>query len=297
MVVGAGVALSAGGGAPAAAAAAPGGVTILPDQPYTTGPCGPVIRSQLLDAYLPQRVAAPTAAIVLVHGGGFVSGDKRDKPIVEIATDLARRGWAVLAINYCLPQGTPGFPVEVENTVAAVRYVAAHATALNIDPARVATWGDSAGSNLGMMAATQLGTADPRSPVAAAVGWSGPYDLAATPASHLELLTLLAIYLGCPPLDPSCRDTAAAASPINYVDGKTPPTFLANSTHESIPLSQLTQMAAALADAGVPHRTLTIPGSKHSVEYTDEAYCPSVRFLETYLGPTTGGPCRPPAVD
>lgn len=280
---------------PAAARDAAGGVTVIHDVQYKVGPCGGETVARKLDAYLPQGAANPTAAVVFVHGGGFVGGDKQGGRIVDIATDLARRGWAVFSINYCMPQDSPGFPVEVDDTVAAVRYVAARAS-FHVDPARIATWGGSAGANLALMAAVKLGTDDATAPVAAAVGWSGPYNFLDLRGASPGMVDTLQRYIGCDPRQPSCHDTAAAASPITYVDGATtPPVFMANSTREMIPLFQMTSMAAALRAAGVPHTAMAVPGSAHSMSLTDIVYCPSVDFLKTYLGPVTGGPCKPPA--
>lgn len=296
LALGAAAALALGGGTPAGAAPAAGGVTVIHDQPYTKGPCDGRVQTQKLDAYLPQNAPAATPAVVFVHGGGFITGDKATPGIVAIATDLAERGWAVFSINYCLPQDGPGYPVEVDNTVAAVKYVAGHAGRFAIDPARLATWGGSAGANLALMAAVQLGTEHTTAPVAAAVGWSGPYNMLDFRGANPNIIATFTRYLGCDPRDPSCRATAAAASPITYVDGDTtPPMFLANSTEEVMPLTQMTGMADALRAAGVPYVALAVLGRAHSMALTDAAYCPSVDFLTAHLGPIGGGPCHPPA--
>jgi dienelactone hydrolase len=80
----------------------------------------------------------------------------------------------------------------------------------------------------------------------------------------------------------------------------TPPMYLANSTDELMPLQQLRGMRDALVAAGVRVHTQVIPGSRHAMEYTAQAFCPTVAFLERYLGPTTArcdAPANPPLDD
>lgn len=286
---------AAGAGAAAGPVAGPvagGGFEVVHDRTYKVGPCAGSTQERKLDSYLPTGTAGPTAAVVWVHGGGFVKGDKSQERIVAIAEDLARRGWAVFSVNYCLPQEGPGFPVEPQDVRDAVRWVTANAGSLNVDADRLATWGGSAGANLAVQVAARLGTAE----VAATAGWSGPYDFT-DPVGWSEKNWATGIkYLGCDPRDAGCVPTAEAASPVHAVDGdRTPPTFLAGSVGDPVvPSRQQRLMDAALTGAGVPHRSLLVAGTAHSTALTEVAYCPTVAFLETYLGPTTGGPCVPP---
>jgi acetyl esterase len=103
---------------------------------------------------LPVRVYTPVdakdgatlASLVFYHGGGFVIGD------LETHDDLCRglangSGCRVVAVDYRLAPEHP-FPAAVEDCFAATRYVASHASAFGIDPARLAVGGDSAGGNL-----------------------------------------------------------------------------------------------------------------------------------------------------
>lgn len=105
------------------------------------GPAGPV----------PVRVYRPTntgqlPAIVYFHGGGWVVGN------LEVADRLCRQlanavGAMVLSVDYRLAPEDP-FPAPYEDCLAVTRWVCGHALELNIDAARVAVAGDSAGGNL-----------------------------------------------------------------------------------------------------------------------------------------------------
>lgn len=96
--------------------------------------------------------AAGTAAdellpcLVFFHGGGWVIGDldSHDQPCRTLA-NAAR--CCVIAVDYRMaPEHR--YPAAVEDSAAALRWVAANAAALRIDATRLAVGGDSAGGNL-----------------------------------------------------------------------------------------------------------------------------------------------------
>ncbi|MFM6992198.1 MAG: alpha/beta hydrolase, partial [Rhodoferax sp.] len=109
-----------------------------------TGPGGTVP----LRHYRPAGSEAGQVLPVLVyyHGGGWVIGDLDTHDV--LCRQLANAsGCAVIAVHYRLaPEAV--FPAAVDDCLAATRWVHANATALCIDPARIAVGGDSAGGNL-----------------------------------------------------------------------------------------------------------------------------------------------------
>jgi len=71
---------------------------------------GPIEEALTADIYRPEGTNLPSQlpAVVLMHEGGFVTGDKSDSDIVSVATQLASMGYVVMNINYRLiPQGIP----------------------------------------------------------------------------------------------------------------------------------------------------------------------------------------------
>lgn len=120
-----------------------------------------------LDLYEPTgepRSGRP--AVVLIHGGGYYSGDKSD--LSNAAETYAREGYVVANINYRLEPAiedlqrdtaggtlTPeqaetlvaAFDRSVLDSRAAVRYLKEHAGALGIAADRIATIGWSAGGS------------------------------------------------------------------------------------------------------------------------------------------------------
>jgi acetyl esterase/lipase len=268
------------------------GVEVIQGIAYLTDECpGEGTQAQLADAYLPSpplKSAAP--AVILVHGGGFVSGERGSDWFVDTGTYLASKGWAVFSIDYCMPpRGTAGFPVEVQNVQAAVAMLTKNASTYRVDPRRIAVWGSSAGATLATHTAALAGKEQGEVSVVAAVGWSGAYDFTDfTGASPGNILTSLN-YLGCDPRKSrDCMATARDASPVSHVTSTTPPMMLVNSVDEQIPLNQFKVMKAALVEADVEVRTLVLPGGRHGLNYSSSAFCPTVAFLETYLSPIPG---------
>ena len=125
-------------------------LTLLPEKPQVAityelsipSDYGP-IRARF---YRASRDAAPCPLLVYFHGGGFMLGTLA---LYDTACRrLALAGeCAVLSVDYRLaPESI--FPAAVLDAYAATRWASDNAELLNIDPARIAVGGDSAGGNL-----------------------------------------------------------------------------------------------------------------------------------------------------
>jgi len=105
-----------------------------------------------LDLYTPRGdTAAKRPAIVVVHGGGFVGGDKATGSFRRQCDDFARRGFVAISINYRLRPRTS--PIVRQNAIdaahdmkAAVRWLRKNATQLALDTTRIGCIGSSAGA-------------------------------------------------------------------------------------------------------------------------------------------------------
>ncbi len=89
--------------------------------------------------------------LLYFHGGGLVAGslDTHD-PICRALSNAS--GCRVISVDYRLgPEAR--FPAAVEDGLAALHWVAAHAPELNVDPRRLGISGDSAGATLAAVVA------------------------------------------------------------------------------------------------------------------------------------------------
>jgi acetyl esterase len=94
----------------------------------------------------PKGAKETLPAVVYTHGAGWVFGDKDiyDRLMRELANGANA---AVVFVDFTRsPEAR--YPVAIEQSYAAVKYVAEHATALKLDASRLAVAGDSVGGNM-----------------------------------------------------------------------------------------------------------------------------------------------------
>lgn len=106
------------------------------------GPAGaPDIR--ILVYRSPNALAAPSPALLNIHGGGYVMGVPEQNDLANRDKAL-RLGCPVVATSYRLAPETP-WPGAVEDCYATLCWMHENAGELGIDPARIAISGESAG--------------------------------------------------------------------------------------------------------------------------------------------------------
>lgn len=201
-------------GAPGTALAqGTGGVRVRENVVYGTGRvAAPAPRdvSLLLDLYEPARRAGRRPVVVLVHGGGFRMGTRKQPDLVRIAEGLVGRGFVVASIDYRLSSRSPvpsarvrrllakapAVPVyramvaAVDDTLTAVSWLRRNATRLRLDLGRLGLIGGSAGAITADHVAYALDDVGVRGPRVRFVGslWGGiflPPDQTAA-AAQLE---------------------------------------------------------------------------------------------------------------
>ncbi|MPZ41591.1 MAG: alpha/beta hydrolase fold domain-containing protein, partial [Rhizobiales bacterium] len=129
----------------------PAGVTARRDERYDTN--DPVA---LLDVYFPSSVDTidrMLPAIVWVHGGGFISGNKDQ--IANYLKILAARGYTAIGVNYSLAPGST-YPTPIKQVNAALAYLQKNASRLHIDPSKLFLAGDSAGAQIAAQTANVI---------------------------------------------------------------------------------------------------------------------------------------------
>jgi len=104
-----------------------------------------------LRLYHPKEASAPLPVVLFIHGGGWIGGslDAFNEPCAALAHNT---GALVVSPEYRLAPEHP-FPAAVEDTQAALRWVADNIATYGGDPERIAVGGESAGANLAAVAA------------------------------------------------------------------------------------------------------------------------------------------------
>jgi acetyl esterase len=215
-----------------------------------------------LDASIPDG-AGPFPAAVLVHGGGWVAGDKQQY-ITYIFEPLSKAGFAWFSINYRLaPQSQ--FPAPADDVEQAIHFMKTHAAEYKIDPKRVVLIGESAGGHL----VSYVGARNrPASRVAAVVSLYGIHDFITAamewkPFPH-EVLDLL----GIKQVNAETAPLLIKASPVIYVSKEMPPFLLIHgSKDEDVPYDQSVEMCARMKQAGARCDLITMPGAPHGMDH------------------------------
>lgn len=230
-----------------------------------------------LDLMVPNGPKEPTPAVLVIHGGAWRGGNKRDCRFVM--PEFARRGYAAISPQYRFCPKDP-FPAQVEDVKAAVRWVKSHAKEYNIDPDRVGAIGFSAGGHLAMMlgltgpadglegagtgaaaATATTGSEAPNTRIKAVVNFFGPTNLAADDLPDISK-SLVKDFLGGTPAEKP--EAAAKASPVTYVTRDDPPILTFQGTRDPlVPPTQATKLAEAMTQATIPGRVELLIGAEH----------------------------------
>jgi len=265
--------------------------------------------AQSLDLYLPDRTGTPVPLVVDIHGGGFFTGDKSNTTF-NVDT-LRARGYAVAGINYRLSGEAP-FPAGVQDALAAVRWLRAHAVDFGLDPTRFAAWGESAGAYLAVMLGIagdqetilsdpSLGNAGVSSAVQAVIDWYGPANFLTmdaqaknpggcrqTPQLHDHKRSPESRWLGAPIQTVPAK--AAAANPISYLAGARtlPPFMVAHGDSDCVvPYGQSLELVAALREHGATVTFTLLAGAGHAAPiFERDLTAPAVAFLDATFGRT-----------
>ena len=241
-----------------------------------------------LDLYRPAFAQGSLPVVMMVHGGGWTGGNKRELP--RLNRYLASRGYVVGAISYRLAPEWK-FPAAQEDLAAAITYVKGLEQTHGLDPNRIALVGRSAGAQIGLLAAYTLD--DPA--VRGVVSFYGPAALRwgyENPAKEgvVDSSGLLDTYLGGPPA--THGDRYEAAEPARFVTRASPPTlFIQGLRDEHVSPFHAEFVSARLIEEGVPHYILRMPWATHGCDYVFSGPCGQVGTYATewFLGAVLNG--------
>lgn len=213
----------------------------------------------LLDAYVPKG-SGPFPVVVLVHGGGWGSGDKQGD-ITPLLEPLSTAGFTWFSINYRLAPKNH-WAACYDDVQMAIQWVRAHAAEYQGDPKCVAVIGYSAGGQLVCLSAVRATEA---TRVQAIVGCAAPTDLPADTERRGGLSKSLQDLLDRPQVvNPEVQKILQDLSAINYIKSDLPPFLLIHgNADKSVPYSQSVAFQTKLKEAGVPCDLVTIEGAPH----------------------------------
>jgi acetyl esterase/lipase len=241
-----------------------------------------------LDMYLPRNSTKPTPTVIMIHGGGWVSGTKEITQM-HIQPYLAM-GFAVVNVGYRLGAVAVA-PAAVEDVRFALRWIGRNAKQYGLDTAQLLVTGHSAGGHLALMVGilppnnefdriSGIEDAPPR--IAAVINWFGISDVADQIEGGANKRDYAVRWFG----REQNVDLARRVSPLTYVRKGLPPILTIHGDADPIvPYSHGVRLHEALTKVGSPSRLHTIPKGEHggfSREETLKAYQVIQEFLQQY---------------
>ncbi len=217
----------------------------------------------------------PTA--ILIHGGGFVRGDKQ-MYVPPLFPVLTKANFTWFTINYRMaPQYK--FPAATDDVERAIQFVRGHARQYKVDVNRIALIGESAG---GQMASYVGAQNKPASQVAAVVVLYGVHDFVSRVVSQGKLLDTSQAYLGVKELDADTAPVLIKASPVSYVRKGMPPFLLIHGTRDQqVPYEQSVEMCAKMRLAGASCDLYTVREGGHGMGGWDRV--PELQGYKLYM--------------
>lgn len=255
-------------------------------------------------------------AIVFLHGGAWLFGDKSDiadTPIVLNAAELG--GFHVISVGYRLATEA-AWPAQIHDANAAIRWIKQNSEALGVYPDKLILVGGSAGAHIAAAAAAGSDVPDLQgsnnleppttTEVALAVLIFGAYNMnmivddglalvADTTCSIEDLgpgIFAVQTLLGCPsinifdPFENCSQNDLDSASPELLVDSTDPPMYLAHGRDDcTVPYLQTVGMGDALDSVGVPFMEMIFEGGEHDVDTLDLSVDSIIEFIDDNVSP------------
>lgn len=210
----------------------------------------------------------PFPVAILVHGGGWRSGDKGGSNHPGDAADItpwfapltaAKFTW--FSINYRLAPAHR-WPACFEDVQTAIRWVKVHAAEYEGDPRQIVLFGHSAGGHLVCLAGTEAAD-DTR--VQAIVGFAPVTDFEYELPLRHGAWTAVQNLLGCPQgFTPDALAQLPAMAPVNHVKPGLPPfLIIQGGADKTVHVEESRNFAAKLRAAGDRCDLIVIPGAPH----------------------------------
>jgi acetyl esterase/lipase len=241
-------------------------ITIYDDVRYRDGDS----KSWTLDLAVPENFGdEKRPAFVIIHGGGWRAGSKRDRPYRAMLSEYALKGFVTMSVEYRLTGEAP-IPACIEDVKCAIRWLRAHADQYKVDTNRIAAYGHSAGAHLVMMLAM--------TPDVAELEGDGPWK------EHSSKIT--AAIGGSTPTVLGARfgDAAGKYSPLTYVKKDLPPMLLIHGTADTtVRVDTADAFVEKLKEANFVDLTyVKIEGGPHSTAY-EQHMDRSMRAMNDFL--------------
>ena len=216
---------------------------------------------QTMDIYLPaNRTAISTKVIIMIHGGGWNSGDKSE--LTEYADSIRKRlpDYAVFNINYRLASGANLFPTQENDVKSVLQFIINNSAAYFISQ-KFVLLGVSAGAHLALLQGYKYASQIKPKAIVSFFGPTDLIDMYNHPANPLVPVAMVSV-IGKTPLQDSLLYTNS--SPINFVSNTSSPTILLQGGLDPlVSVNQAIMLKGKLDAAGVINQYVFYPTEGH----------------------------------
>ena len=219
--------------------------------------------SQKFDIGLPANRTLTTPLVIVIHGGGWATGDKGE--LTWLLNGLKQRGFAAANINYRLTLNTAdNYKMQLDDVDSAVQYTLRQAPVQVFNNQKFYIVGHSAGGHLALCYAY---TRNANGKIKAAGSLAGPADLFAMSYYNFNLYNqILNPYLGVPlfPLTTASEQRYKSCSPQYQAAAASPATIFFHGEQDFVVTPDLSSsMFAKLGTLGVDKKIISYPLTFH----------------------------------
>lgn len=266
-------------------------ITQQVDVTYATVEYNDAPRQLKADIFYPKKANKKLPGVILVHGGGWRSGDKSMN--TPLAQQLAATGFVAMSVEYQLSLEAK-YPAAVYNLKAAVRWLRSKGNEFNLDANNIAIIGGSAGGQLATLIGATNGNEEfegnhgyPEfsSDIQAVVDLDGlldfmdPENLAVKRnAQSADVFWLEGHYDSIP-------DKWKTASALYNVTKKSPPYLFINSSQTRFHAG-CNSMVAKLNSLGIQSKVVDLNDAPHSYWLFEPWFTPMTSSIVEFLNYT-----------
>jgi acetyl esterase/lipase len=244
----------------------------------------------LLDAFYPKVTSKKgRPAIMIIHGGGWRTGNRTQH--YPLAQKLASLGYVCFTPEYRLSTEAL-YPAAVHDLKSALRWMKAHAKQYQIDTAKIAVMGFSAGGELAAFMGTTGGVSrfegegchsNYSTRVQAIVDLDGTLSFVhpdGKEGDDSRSTSAATYWFGYPKKDNP--ELWQDASPLAHVGPSTPPTLFVNS---SVPWMHAGRedYRKVLDQYGIYSEVQSFPEAPHSFPLFEPWFEPTVKYVDQFL--------------
>jgi len=231
--------------------------TTLFNVPYGSDP------AQKLDLGLPANRTNNSALVLVIHGGGWATGDKAE--LNWLLNGLKARGFAVANINYRLTLNTPdNYKMQLDDVDSALNYTLRQSSIQTFNGQKLYLVGHSAGGHLSLSYAY---TRNSSGRIKAVGSLAGPTDLHNMAYYNFNIYNpILEPYLGLPlfPASATATDRYKNCSPFYQAASTVPASiFFHGALDVVVAPDQSSSLNNKLGTLGVDHKLVSYPLTFH----------------------------------